>query len=145
MVELYFAYGSNMSSRRLAERISPLGVHGPARLLDHGLVYNKPGRDGSGKANLVPRVGTECWGVIWEVGALDWPTLDRHEPGYRREFKEVFDVAGSCLTAQVYLHAAAGPEITPFDWYLDHLLEGAREHRLPPRYVETLTRPALRR
>ena len=55
MSDLYFAYGSNMSSARLAARLGPTRCLGRA-VLDHfALAWNKPGLDGSGKANLRPR------------------------------------------------------------------------------------------
>jgi gamma-glutamylcyclotransferase len=144
MSQLYFAYGSNMSSRRLGTRIRPAAQYGAARLPDWRLVFNKPGRDGSGKANLIEQPGAESWGVVWEVSEDDWPTLDAFEPGYRRDPCRVFDLTGAVLHAHVYLYLEPGPDLTPWLWYLEHLLEGAREHDLPVSLVAEIARTKTR-
>jgi hypothetical protein len=134
-----------MSSRRLGTRITPAAKHGAARLPDWRLVFNKPGRDGSGKANLVEQPGAESWGVVWEVSETDWPTLDAYEPGYRRDPCRVFDRTGGVLDAHVYLHLASGPDLMPWRWYLEHLLEGAREHDLPVSLIAEIARTKTRK
>ena len=49
---LYFAYGSNMSIRRLQSRdINPVKVN-VARLYGHTLKFHKPSKDGSGKCDV---------------------------------------------------------------------------------------------
>ncbi len=71
--DLYFAYGSNMTSARLRARIPSARSVGAARIDGRRLVCNKRGRDGSGKANLCASPGGEAWGVVYEVDAADWP------------------------------------------------------------------------
>ena len=136
--ELYFAYGSNLSTRRLAERIPdprPIAVAG---LDAHLLVFNKPSADGSGKANLVPKTGSVAWGVVWSIPAAAWATLDGFEPGYRRTPCRVRDGAGQWHYAQVYLWESSGAEQLPYASYVGHLLEGAREHGLPDAFIRFL-------
>jgi len=136
--DLYFAYGSNLSQRRLAERIPGPECQGPARLADYRLSFNKHSADGSGKANLVASPGEEAWGVLWTIAREDWPTLDGFEPGYVRTPCSAVDAAGQPRAASVYLWPGAGPEEAPYDWYLAYLLEGARENQLPAEYVRRL-------
>ena len=138
MHELYFAYGSNLSRRRLAERIGAPEALGAASLDDHRLVFNKPSSDGSGKANLVPDPGHIAWGVLWRIRAKTWPTLDGFEPGYTRTPCRVRDASGGRHEAQVYLWSSPGPKQKPFAGYLAYLVEGAREHGLPADFIRLL-------
>ena len=131
MSDLYFAYGSNMSSARLAARLGPTRCLGRA-VLDHfALAWNKPGLDGSGKANLRPRVGAATWGVLYALEGHHWPKLDAFEPGYARQAHPVRDDAGRWNTAQLYRYRPDAPDRAPRAAYLELVLKGAREHGLP--------------
>ena len=136
-MSVYFAYGSNMSSARLLARVSGAAALGRAHVSGWSLRFNKRGRDGTGKANLVPAPGALCWGVAWTLPDDAWPRLDRFEPGYERHTFRLQRSAGDEIDAQAYLHACppAAPSIAPSDTYLDHLLNGALEHDLPDDYV----------
>ena len=144
MRELYFAYGSNLSSRRLAERIPGTRAVGAGHLDDYRLVFNKPSLDGSGKANLIPAPNQRAWGVIWSIPADTWPALDGFEPGYARTPCRVRDENGQWHSAQVYLWLAESPEQPPFAGYLDHIREGALEHALPASFLEQIDRVRTR-
>ncbi len=126
----YFAYGSNMSSRRLADRVraQPLGV---AWVPGLRLAFNKPGADGTGKANLVCAAGDRAWGVVYRLSAPELARLDRFEPGYARGLEGVWLAGRGPVRAVLYRWLAATPELAPTPAYLTHLLEGAREHGLP--------------
>jgi len=139
-MSVYFAYGSNMSSARLLARVSGATALGRAHLSDWGLRFNKRGRDGSGKANLVPAAGGRSWGVLWTLPEEAWPRLDGFEPGYERQTFRLQRSDGTRVDAQVYLHACPpdAASIPPSDAYLDHLLTGAREYRLPDDYIEKI-------
>jgi hypothetical protein len=138
--ELYFAYGSNLSGRRLGQRVPGARALGAAELDAYRLTFNKPSSDGSGKANLVSAPGAKAWGVVWSLPASAWRTLDGFEPGYARRPCRVRGVGGEWHSAQVYLWLAPGPEQPPFASYLEHLREGAREHGLPAEFLEQLSR-----
>ena len=133
----YFAYGSNMSTARLAARVSDPVTVGSAHLIDWQLAFNKPGRDGTGKANLVPAAGARVWGVAWTLPEDAWPVLDGFEPDYERSVLRLLQPDGRALHAHVYLYAcpADTPSIRPSRDYLDHLLAGATEHGLPEEYI----------
>ena len=81
---LYFAYGSNMASARLAARVPSARPVGPARLRDFAFRCNKRGADGTAKANLAPEPGAETWGVLYELDPGAFEVLDRLEGGYER-------------------------------------------------------------
>ena len=140
MPEFYFAYGSNMSTARLRERIPSASPRGAASIAGHRLVCNKRGKDGSGKANLEVASEATAWGVVFEVLPSDWHRLDAFEWGYERRGCSV-QVAGAVCEAQFYLAIAPGRvAIPPFDWYRDHCLHGAIEHALPEEVVSEISR-----
>lgn len=145
MTDLYFAYGSNMSSARLRARIEGATSLGRARIADHRLVCNKAGKDGSGKANLVRAPAQEAWGVVFRIARADWPLLDRCEWGYRRVVRSVTSESDDALEVQLYLaRPPLGEPPPPFEWYRAHMLDGALEHHLPESYVAAIRTWAVR-
>ncbi|MBW2272568.1 MAG: gamma-glutamylcyclotransferase [Deltaproteobacteria bacterium] len=141
----YFAYGSNMSSRRLLARIPAASALGRARCSGYRVVCNKPSLDGSGKANLVESPAAAVWGVVYRVAREDWLELDRYEPGYTRHLCRVGLDDGSIVRAGVYLWLGEPTVEAAWDWYRDHLLHGAREHGLPHGAIEQIRSWATRR
>ena len=137
---VYFAYGSNMSSARLLARVGSAVSLGAVYVGDWRLAFNKPGRDGTGKANLVPCAGSLAWGVLWRLAEPDWTALDRFEPGYQRASFRLERAGGESIAADAYLFdcAADAPTIAPSSEYVACLLDGAHEHGLPPEYIEAI-------
>lgn len=136
-----FAYGSNMHPARMLERVPGAVAHGPARLAGHRLVLNKRGRDGSAKANLEPHPEGLVWGVVWELSPEEARELDRHEGGYERITVSVEVEAGSegaTLEVEAYVSRRLHDDDVAYDWYLDHLVCGARAHGFPDDYVAWL-------
>lgn len=143
---LYFAYGSNMYSTRMRQRVPSAEIVDTARLPGYMIVFRKHGRDGSAKCDLEPLEPATAWGVVYQLPVDELPALDAAEgEGYRRE-PVVVAARDGLLHAFTY---RARPDWTtdapPFDWYLELVLAGAREHGLPAVYLaglaETETRP----
>lgn len=138
----YFAYGSNMLTERLRARVGSARPIGAARLPGMTLSFAKRGRDLSGKAMIAPVSDTALplHGVLFEMDAAEIAVLDRFEgPGYARETLTV-TARGVPVAAQVYVPMPdhLDPTLIPFDWYLDLILAGARQHRLPPEWIAAL-------
>lgn len=103
-----------------------------ARLAGHRLVCDKPGVDGSGKANLRGDPESVAWGVVYRIPASDWTVLDRFEVAYARHYCQLTTTRGEPLAAQLYLAVKPSDKpLPPFDWYREHMLLGAEEHGLP--------------
>lgn len=146
-----FAYGSNLFVERMVGRVSSAEAVGLASLPRHQLRFHlRSAVDGSGKADAFftgdPEDRVE--GVVYRIDSRQLQELDRHEATYHRTLHEVWlkeDEAsdgrgGSRVPAWCY-HALPGridPDVRPFDWYHELVLEGARRHALPPEYVEAL-------
>ena len=143
---LYFAYGSNMFEKRIQDiRRAPSAVYlCNAQLSSHRLMFNARGVDGSGKCN-VQKTGNmydSVYGVLYQIDAYDWLTLDRSEGvdegRYRRKSIEVMRLDNRSMAyVQTYIAAPNNIDdsLLPFDWYHALTLAGAKEHRLPKKYV----------
>lgn len=142
-MEHYFAYGSNMSTARLQARVAAARPLGCVFVDGWQLCFDKPGRDGTGKANLTPAIAARVWGVLFEVPIDAWESLDRFEPGYERSVFRFTRQSGEPVEAQGYVYPARGPGDAkpgrviepPSAEYLAHLLAGAREHGLPDPHI----------
>ena len=137
MQALYFAYGSNMASRRMRTRVPGARALGRARLAGWCLVADKPGRDGSAKTNLAPDPGACVWGVLWTLRESDLLALDRFEGGYERVAVTV-DADARAVAATTYASPLRGAPPGLERGYKAFVLEGAREHRLPPEWLALL-------
>lgn len=88
---IYFAYGSNMSTRRLRERTPSAKPLGRARC-KHQLIFHKIGRDGSAKCDIYES-GRACdivCGVLFEISLDERYLLDCAEGlSYGYEYKTV--------------------------------------------------------
>lgn len=148
---LYFAYGSNMSSERLRTRTPSAISLGRARLPRYTLRWHKLGRDGSGKCDI-EYTGTHdaaVWGVLYQIDNAERDGLDAVEGlgvGYDEHAIRVETVAA--VDDAVTYKARSDkidPALRPFAWYKAHVLRGAREHRLPDKYVQRIAAVPVRR
>jgi hypothetical protein len=138
MSEVVFAYGSNMCSGRFRDYgVSPEAPGVGALLSGYRLLFNKRSTDGSGKANVAARDGSQVWGVLYSIPDADLPTLDAGEVGYRRVPLRVCTMNSGESKAWVYIASAPSndPALRPYAWYKRFLVEGAREHSLPAEYI----------
>jgi len=142
MSEQIFAFGSNMCSGRFrAYKVSPLGPGRPAVLAGYRLAFNKKSTDDlSGKANVTAEEGSEVWGVLYAISSEDKKNLDKGEGGYKPVKFPVRLEDNSTVEAWVYVAKKPDndPALRPFTWYKRFLVEGAREHELPPDYIAKL-------
>ncbi|MDJ0787997.1 MAG: gamma-glutamylcyclotransferase family protein [Myxococcota bacterium] len=138
MALLYFAYGSNLKSERLFDRVPGSRLLVPARVADHTLRCDKRGADGSGKANLHPLPGEWVWGVLYALPDDGFERLDRFEGGYERVEIQISCDAPGLERATTYRSLRLTADPTPFDWYRQLILDGAREHGLPESWVARL-------
>lgn len=141
---LYFAYGSNMSTKRLGQRLSSVRRIAVARLAGHLLKFHKVGsRDGSGKCDIF-QTGNPAHGVLGVVFALNLSEksdLDRIEglhSGYEEKSVELTTAGGESLVAVTYYATNTDPSLRPFHWYKEHVLRGALENGLPGYYIREI-------
>ncbi len=141
MALLNFAYGSNMLSVRLRQRVPGARLVGTATLPGHALRWHKIAKDGSGKCNIVAaEPASVVHGVLYEIPAHEKQHLDRAEGlGFGYEEKDVLvECKTGMLKATAYVATHIDEEILPFTWYKALVIAGAMEHGLPIAYVNEL-------
>ena len=141
----YFSYGSNMSRailigrRGLDPRASCVGW-----LDDHCLRFNLPVGPGErGVANLEPEPGTRTCGVLHLLAAEDCDRLDRTEGVHLGVYRRVpvavrVDAEEGVVAAFTYCSSRTVSGRKPSPRYMQLLLDGAAEHRLPGDWVRFL-------
>lgn len=146
MTFLYFAYGSNMLTQRLAANkrcpsARPVGV---AYADGYALEFSKrSNKDGSGKGSLIKASGERAYGVLFEIEDGELAALDREEGngyGYRREDGFAVRRAGTHeeVATRTYIATVRDTTLRPFDWYLALIVAGARQNAVPPDEIERL-------
>ena len=132
----YFAYGSNLCVRQMAQRCPGAVNPRPARLADHDWLINE-----RGVATVEPFDGSHVHGVMWQLTDHDLSTLDSAEGvpvRYRRDRLTVHTDDGPS-EAWVYIDHRVDPG-APRTGYLERIIDGAEHHGLPHRWIEFLKR-----
>ena len=158
---LYFAYGSNMSERRLKveERAPSAKVIGTGFLNNHCLTFHKLSKkDGSGKCTIEYSESDKVYGVLFKINEDDECKLDKEEGKVNDDCKkgykkipvkiEIWDSkcnkykGGQTVCAKTYQATLVSIDrkLKPYSWYKQHVLVGAIEQKLPPCYIDYLIR-----
>ncbi|WP_028203551.1 gamma-glutamylcyclotransferase family protein [Paraburkholderia nodosa] len=139
----YFAYGSNMSIRRLIARLPSARVVTTGFVTGYKLAFDKLSKkDGSGKCDCehTGNVGDRVYGVIFSVVPGEREALDTFEgagKGYAPLSVRVETATGG-VYALTYVATKKQPGLQPYHWYKQHVLVGAREANLPEDYVRAI-------
>ena len=123
----YFAFGSNMSAKRMHDRLGWSPSRSGAILLDYDMVFNKHSNDG-GKANIIYSRGDLVEGILYSVNEEDLVILDKFEgvaaKQYRRNDIEVRKNDKKLIPAVTYQALNTGEISAPTKEYLNYILEG---------------------
>jgi len=141
----YFAYGSNMNRAQMQARAGEILEEQPGRLENYELLFNKKARGGSATANIHPAPGKTVHGVLYKIHETAFRSLDRYEgvpEHYRRIEVTVTAGSGSKFAAQAYIATKVEKGLRPAPHYLQGILQGADEHRLPADYIAEIKQAA---
>ncbi|MEQ9714687.1 MAG: gamma-glutamylcyclotransferase [Candidatus Asgardarchaeum sp.] len=127
----YFAYGSDIYTRRMKERSIEILAKYPAFLKDYKLTFNKRCMDNC-CANIEKSEGDIVYGALYEILYPDIKQLDMHEKvpvHYRRITVRIFLKNGRYVYAETYTASDEFkvPECPPNPAYLRFMLIGLRE------------------
>lgn len=141
----YFAYGSNMSERRLRERVPGAERIGVYTLFAHSLRFHKLSSDGSGKCDALFTGSSYDYviGALFEISDEEKKDLDRAEGlgyGYEQKIVSLIDAKGNDLNAITYYATRTDPSLLPYTWYLYHVIHGANETGVPVDYLSFIQR-----
>ena len=144
----YFAYGSNLFTRRLQERTPSAAVIAVGRLREYVLRFHKVSkRNGLPESAKCDAWATgdpteSIWGAVYEIAAGEISKLNSAEGlghGYDKKDVQVECEGGAVIDAFTY-YVADGQYIDsalkPFAWYKEYVVKGAIEHNLPSEYVD---------
>lgn len=142
----YFAYGSNMNSKRLSQRIGCRNISGRlGLLLDHSVIFNKKtSKNDYAYANLEYRPKNVVFGIIYELTEKELQLLDIDEgingirPSYERKLFTIYDMELN-RSSQAYAYIATDPRILtnrlrPSQKYLNYFFEN---EKLPKFYKDS--------
>lgn len=140
---LYFSYGSNMSTPRMKHRVESATVVSTARLYRHSLRFHKKSVDGSAKCDieLTNNPGDIVHGVLFELLACEKHTLDRYEGlgnGYDEKHVSIILPHGESIRASTYYATHIDASLSPYHWYKEHVIRGAREHALADEHIAAI-------
>lgn len=150
-LEPYMAYGTNMSSNRIRQRLNwmdPAGEESLAKtkptrcvLQNFRLVFNRKTKSmpNEGLANIISETGSVVEGVLYQLRKTTMSFLENSEPGYHK-IKVKVTVEGKETEASVFVADAdkVGPEMPPNQADLTSMIEGAGEHQLSEAYLDKL-------
>lgn len=136
----YFAYGSNMSHLRLKERVPSAKKLGVVTLKNHQLRFNMSSNDGSGKCDSFHTNNDEdkVIGALFEINESEKDVLDRAESlgsGYDEKVVYVHNDSGEIFEAFIYYAIKINTALKPYSWYLNHVIIGAKETKVPADYL----------
>ena len=140
---LYFAYGSNMFTRRLAApmRAPSAVVEGIGFVEGRRLTFYKVSKDGSGKCDIEPgNPADRVYGVLFRISKAEEMALNKAEGlgnGYCEENVQVV-TSDRNVTAKTYVATEKELNCIPYSWYKAFVVAGAVEHGLPDAYIECL-------
>ena len=128
MTVSYFAYGSNMASQRLLQRLPRAKHMELAILAQHRLNFHKNDRGLSGKCDieLTGRVDDEVVGVIYEISLEDKQILDQIEGlgcGYDEKTVELRTLSGQTIFAVTYFAIDIDRKVYLFRILASYLLD----------------------
>ncbi len=132
----YFAYGSNLCVRQMAQRCPDAANPRPAVLGDYDWLINQ-----RGVATVESFAGNQVHGVLWQLSDRDLAALDSAEGvpvRYQRDRLTVSTADGSS-PAWVYIDHRVTPG-PPRLGYLDRIIGGALQHGLPRHWIEFVRR-----
>ena len=135
----YFAFGSNMSAKRMQERLGWSPSRFATILTDYEMSFNKHSNDG-GKANIMHSPGNIVEGILYSLNEEDLLILDKYEgvatKQYKRHEIEVRDHNKNSIAAVAYKALNTGKVAAPTEEYLNYILEG--KDFLSPEYYTKL-------
>jgi len=132
-----------MSSKRLKDRVPSACYVTIATLFKHELRFHKKSKDGSSKCDAYETGSDDhrIIGVVFEVSESEKPELDKKEGlrnGYEEKQVNLVTQSGENVEAITYYATNIDKTKKPYDWYKQHVINGAEEFGLPDDYIDKI-------
>jgi gamma-glutamylcyclotransferase len=143
---LYFAYGIILNLEKMNQKCTKPRVLGIAKLANHKIGFYEHSVIWDGAVEtVVPDAQSDVWGVLYQLEPYAWDQLDNCEDvrldGTGEYFHypvEVFDEHNEVREASMYKKARLGEPKLPSTEYLNIIIQGAKDQRLPESYIAML-------
>ena len=153
---LYFAYSGVLDRRAFEQwkeehsyQFFELPEGRVARLKDFEMVFDFPSRWWGGRvAGLSEKAGSEVYGRLFEIPAVNWPVVQHKEgvvTGMAVELPVKVEVDGNVFEATAFVTSPVRKNLTgPIsERYVEALIHGARQSGLPEDYVNSIRSRAV--
>jgi hypothetical protein len=132
-----------MSIARLQERVPSAKRLEMVTLKKHQLRFHMSSDDGSGKCDCFLTNNNEdiVLGALFDIGLNEKDILDKAESlgyGYEEKMVEVESQSGEIFEASLYYAIKIEASLKPYSWYLNHVVIGAKETKLPNNYLAVI-------
>lgn len=139
----YFAFGSNLSTKRLLQRLPAAGLGDVAILRHHRLCFRNNAQGESGKCDIeyTGNHNDDVYGIIYRLSESEKQLLDGYETagfGYLDKPVQVITPDGESIEAVTYYAGTSESMHPPYHWYKQHVLRGAIEHVFPAEYIAAI-------
>jgi len=141
--QLYFAYGSNLNYAQMQKRCLSSFVETLAYYPNFKLDFTRQSTKGGWVADMTFSPENHVWGVVYSLTPEDLLALDRNEvvhriDGYLRQKIVVFNSYGKEYVVWAYFVKIKKGSGRPRLPYMNKILRGACQCKLPGAYVDFL-------
>jgi gamma-glutamylcyclotransferase (GGCT)/AIG2-like uncharacterized protein YtfP len=128
---LYFGYGMNTDPEQMRMRTGQPLALGRGMVRDHAFRFAL-------HADVYPKVGTNTYGVLWEIDDEALKSLDGREgfPYYYDRKMVTVEANGTTYQAWMYYMTPGHPERQPSQGYYDMLVRGYTTFNVPMEQIE---------
>lgn len=136
----YFAYGSNINKKHFKKE-KKINFHSyeVGFLKEYEFVFNKKSdKDGTSKANICSKPGCEVWGCCYEIEKDDWKKLLDAEKKYKPLKNVDIEVNSGRKIKADTLISNYTLDTLPSQEYLQIIIKGAKEMKLPKKYISEI-------
>jgi len=134
----YFAYGSNLNLKQMAQRCPQSNLVGKASLQGYKIAFTKYSSSwDSGVADIIRAADSEVWGLLYEVTEDDLKRLDGYEGHpdyYLRIAIPVVNEQGDSVEAYTYEVVDKVDFVPPSEEYLGIIKDAAKKFDFPEEY-----------
>jgi gamma-glutamylcyclotransferase (GGCT)/AIG2-like uncharacterized protein YtfP len=131
---LYFAYGSNMSSKQMKHRCPNAKMIDTTVLPKYKfIIYNR------GYASIIPDSSSKVYGMIWTLDKEDEAALDYYEGvKYNTYYKKYLNMVVRGEKTKVLVYIASSNKLgKPNKGYLEPIIEACKKY-FPKEYVKEI-------
>jgi gamma-glutamylcyclotransferase (GGCT)/AIG2-like uncharacterized protein YtfP len=139
LMDLYFAYGSNMNIEQMKRRCPGASLKEPGYILNWRYFIN-----GNGYAGIERQEGSVVFGGIWELQDFHWVSLDQYEAVDQGFYQKVkITVSAGDLDRSKEVHASLYLSNNyeygkPSSAYQEIVMQGGHDLKLKKDYLQFL-------